>query len=99
MVRSLVFLCFSQAQFIFLHDTILEHAQCGNTLVQVPQLSKMIQMLDTIDPDTGKTGFCKQYQVTGSINLAIVPKIQVYLLTLNTIGDSESDTEDLTIQM
>ena len=50
-------LCFSQAQFIFLHDTILEHAQCGTTLVQVPQLSKMIQMLDTIDPDTSKTGF------------------------------------------
>ena len=56
-------LCFSQAQFIFLHDTILEHAQCGTTLVvQVPQLSKMIQMLDAIDSDNSKTGFYKLWK-------------------------------------
>ena len=52
-----------QAQFIFLHDIVLEHALCGCTLIPVPQLSRVIRELDITDPETKKTGFHNQYQV------------------------------------
>ena len=58
-----------QAQFIFLYDVVLEHALCGTTVIPVQQLGKAIQDLDTIDYETNKTSFHKQYQVCHSDRL------------------------------
>ena len=53
-----------QNQFVFLHDTILEHALCGKTLVPTgPELRAFMNQLDEGGDQTGKNGYEKHFQV------------------------------------
>ena len=51
---------------------MLEHALCGTTVIPVQELSRAIQDLDTIDYDTNKTMFYKQYQVCTIVIMVIL---------------------------
>ena len=48
---------------MFLHDTLLEHVLCGNTLIPVAKLSETLAKLHEVGSNK-KTGFETQFQVT-----------------------------------
>ena len=52
-----------QAQFIFLHDTLLENILCGSTLIPVGNLAEVMEKLARVDVHTDKTGFEIQFNV------------------------------------
>lgn len=54
----------TQAQYVFLHDTILEALMCGDTSIAAPvkDAKDKVAELAKADPKTGKTGFETQFE-------------------------------------
>ena len=45
----------TEAQYIFIHDALLEVLECGITEVAVRELPSQYKLLQTVDEKTGKT--------------------------------------------
>ncbi len=54
----------TEAQYIFLHDAILEGVQSGKTEVAVEALSKHMKELEKVDHED-ESGYKKEFQVRG----------------------------------
>ena len=52
-----------QAQYVFLHDAVLEGIASGNTEVAVDKLTQRMTELEKEDAD-GETGFVKEFDVS-----------------------------------
>lgn len=52
-----------QAQYVFIHDAILESLVCGETLIAVTNFRLVWNKLSRIDQETGRTGLEAQHQV------------------------------------
>ena len=53
----------TQAQYIFIYDSVLESLVCGETQIVVHNLRLALKKLNVVDKDSGKSGFEKQLQV------------------------------------
>ncbi len=56
----------TEAQYVFLHDAILEEANSGNTEVSVNKLNQRMRELEKVDQDE-ESGYKKEFQVSPSI--------------------------------
>ena len=52
-----------QAQYVFLHDALLEVIECGVTEVVARDLQQQYQMLNRVESATGKTGLQRRFMV------------------------------------
>ena len=75
----------SQAQYVFLHDAILEGITSGDTEVSVDQLSKRMAELEKTDAN-GETGYQKEFNVRTSVCLFVsevdLNMVSLYLLSV-----------------
>ena len=46
-----------QAQYVFIHDALVEYVTCGSTEFAVRDLPENLRVLNTIDPDSGVVEF------------------------------------------
>ena len=53
----------TEAQYIFLHDAILEEANSGNTEVTVEMLNERMKQLEDVDHED-ESGFKREFQVS-----------------------------------
>ena len=53
----------SQAQYIFIHDALMEYVTCGDTEFVVRELPEKLRILNTIDPDSGDSLLVAQFKV------------------------------------
>jgi len=60
----------TEAQYVFLHDAILEGVTSGNTEVSAERLAQRMSELEEVDSD-GETGYQKEFNVRRSICLSI----------------------------
>ena len=56
-------MCGLQAQYIFLHDAILEGVESGKTDVPADRLRDHVSSLAKIDTSAGETGFEQEFRV------------------------------------
>ncbi|XP_032243017.2 tyrosine-protein phosphatase Lar isoform X2 [Nematostella vectensis] len=52
----------TEAQYIFIHDALMEAAKCGNTEFKVQDLHDRIKALQSRDPDSGDTYIAKEFK-------------------------------------
>ena len=52
----------TEAQYVFLHDVILEGASSGRTKIEVDQLNQKMKELEMVD-ENDESGFKKEFQV------------------------------------
>jgi len=62
----------TQAQYVFLHDAILEGVTSGNTEVSAERLAQRMSELEEVDSD-GETGYQKEFNVRRFICLSTFP--------------------------
>jgi len=55
--------CYIQAQYVFLHDAILEGVESGKTDVPANRLRSHVDSLAKIDSSAGETGFEQEFRV------------------------------------
>ena len=55
-----------QAQYIFIYDALLEAVICGDTEVNVKDLSNRMKSLEQINPETNKTLLEEEFEVSSS---------------------------------
>lgn len=55
-------------QYKFCHDTVLEYVLCGDTSVLAANLQIHIRQLNTINSETGKTGFERDLEIINRIS-------------------------------
>lgn len=55
----------SQAQYIFIHDALMEYVTCGDTEFVVRELPEKLRILNTIDPDSGDSLLVAEFKVWG----------------------------------
>lgn len=53
----------SQAQYIFIHDALMEYVTCGDTEFVVRELPEKLRILNTIDPDSGDSLLVAEFKV------------------------------------
>ena len=53
----------SQAQFVFIHDAVLESVTCGDTQISAVNLRVEIKKLNEFDSKSSKTGYENQFKV------------------------------------
>ena len=72
-----------QAQYIFVHESILESILCGMNEVDSTIVQKEIETLGEIDKDNGMTGFQEKFKVSDSFKQTIcwkqTPKFTEYI--------------------
>ena len=67
----------TEAQYVFLHDAILEEANSGNTEMTVEKLSQRMAELEKVDEDE-ESGYKKEFQVCkSSVNPFLVADISM----------------------
>ena len=59
---------YTQEQYRFIHDAILESIVCGKTQVNSGELRPTIELMKMIDPATEKTQFQTQFEVRMTTN-------------------------------
>jgi len=66
--RSLcdVIVCCVQAQYIFLHNAILEGVRSGKTTIPAEMLRDHVHALAKVHLSTGKTGFEQEFRVSAT---------------------------------
>ena len=52
-----------QAQYIFIHDALMEYVTCGSTDFVVRDLPEKLRVLNTIDPDSGDSLLVAEFKV------------------------------------
>lgn len=52
-----------QAQYIFVHDALLEAVICGDTEITVKDLARQIKSLQQVNPESGKTLLHEEFEV------------------------------------
>ena len=53
-----------QAQYVFIHDALVEYVTCGNTEFSVRELPEKLRILNTVDPDGGNTLLVGEFKVS-----------------------------------
>ena len=62
-----------QAQYIFIHDAILEGVESGKTDVPADRLRNHVENLSKLDKSTGETGFENEFRVhNNKISLVVI---------------------------
>lgn len=61
----------SQAQYIFIHDALMEYVTCGDTEFVVRELPEKLRILNTIDPDSGDSLLVAQYKVCARVRTCV----------------------------
>ena len=75
---------------MFIFDAILESIICGNTQIPTATLHLALKQLSSVDPETGKTGFQQQFDVSFHLQMAL--PVSVHLL-FTCLGVDPSDTQ------
>ena len=57
-----------QAQYVFIHDALVEYVTCGSTEFAVRDLPENLRVLNTIDPDSGDSLLVVEFKVLNSLN-------------------------------
>lgn len=52
-----------QAQYVFIHDALVEYVTCGSTEFAVRDLPENLRVLNTIDPDSGDSLLVVEFKV------------------------------------
>ena len=52
-----------QAQYIFIHDALMEYVTCGSTEFLVRELPEKLRILNTVDPDSGDSLLVAEFKV------------------------------------
>ena len=65
-----------QDQYVFIHDTILDHIKCGTNEVEATQLMIEIKKLSEIN-ENGQTGFEEKFEV--DISFRILPQLVPFM--------------------
>ena len=52
-----------QDQYIFINDAVLEFTMLGSTQINVADLRIHVNRMNTVDTETGKNDFQKQFEV------------------------------------
>jgi len=52
-----------QAQYVFIHDALEELITCGDTSFNVQNMRVKVNRMSKVNPETGITGYQKQFQV------------------------------------
>ena len=63
LVSQLGYVACPQAQYVFIHDAILESVTCGDTQISAGDLRKQIQKLSQVAQGKNCTGFQYQFQI------------------------------------
>ena len=58
---------FKQAQYIFIHDALMEFVTCGNTEFPVRELPEKLRVLNTVDPDSGDSLLVTEFKVREAV--------------------------------
>lgn len=61
----------SQAQYIFIHDALMEYVTCGDTEFVVRELPEKLRILNTIDPDSGDSLLVAQFKVCARVRTSV----------------------------
>lgn len=62
----------NQKQYIFIHDTILEAIEVGNTQIEVMNLRKKINELGALDPESDQSGIEAEFSVRQHIQFSTI---------------------------
>ncbi|XP_022808866.1 receptor-type tyrosine-protein phosphatase epsilon-like [Stylophora pistillata] len=55
----------TEAQYVFIHDALMEYVTCGSTEFAVRDLPERLRVLNTIDPDSGDSLLVAQFKNLG----------------------------------
>lgn len=56
-----------QAQYIFIHDALMEYVTCGSTEFVVRELPEKLRILNTVDPDSGDSLLVAEFKVSACV--------------------------------